>query len=104
MPSAAKFAGGKYAYRICDICGVAYHYAELRGTTVRGKPTGMLACPICWDADHPQNFLPEVVHMDAVALVDARPEDYYQSRILPHWRPCDSLPVGIALGQVEVLT
>ena len=104
MPSAAKFATGKYAFRICDICGVSYRYGELRVTTVRGKATGFLACPICWDADHPQNFLPEVVRMDAEALIDARPEDYYQSRILPHWRPTDTLPMGIALGQVEVLT
>ena len=104
MPAAAKFATGKFALRVCDICGVSYRYHELRATTVRGKPTGLLACTICWDLDHPQNFLPEAVHMDAEALIDARPEDYYQSRILPHWRPADALPVGVALGQVEVLT
>jgi hypothetical protein len=104
MPGAAKFAIGKYAFGICDVCGVSYHLNELRATTVRGKPTGILACPVCWDLDHPQNFLPEAVHADAEALRISRPENDYASRILPHWRPCDALPVALALGQVEVLT
>jgi hypothetical protein len=104
MPGAIKFATGKYAFGICDVCGVSYRLSELKGTTVRGRPTGILACPICWDLDHPQNFLPEVVHADAEALRVARPEDMYKSRILPHWRPCDALPVSLAIGQVEVLT
>lgn len=104
MPGAIKFATGKYSYGICDICGVAYRLSELRGTTVRGRPTGLLVCPVDFDIDHPQNFLPEVLHADAEALRNARPEDMYASRILPHWRPCDALPVGVAIGQVEVLT
>lgn len=104
MPASAKYAAGKYAKGICDICGVGWLLNELRGTTIRGKPTHLLACPICWDADHPQNFLPDAIQMDAEALRDPRPEDYYQSRILPHWRPCDALPMSTALGDVEVLT
>ena len=104
MPGAAKFATGKYAKGICDVCGVAYLLNELRTTTVRGKPTHVMACPICWDADHPQNFLSEVVHADAEALREARPEDFYASRILPHWRPSDALLLSTALGEVEVLT
>jgi hypothetical protein len=104
MPGAVKFATGKYALGICDICGVRYMLSELRMTTVRGRPTGLLVCPIDFDQDHPQNFLPEVLHADAEALRYARPEDFYQSRILPHWRPSDALLLGIALGEVEVLT
>jgi hypothetical protein len=104
MPAAVKFATGKYAKGICDVCGVSYLLSELQTTTVRGKATHILACPICWDADHPQNFLPEAIHPDAEALRDPRPEDYYASRILPHWRPCDALPMSSAIGQVEVLT
>jgi hypothetical protein len=104
MPGAIKYATGKYAYGVCDICGVSYRLSELKGTTVRGRPTGLLVCPIDWDADHPQNFLPEVLQADAEALRNARPEDMYKSRILPHWRPCDALPVSLAIGQVEVLT
>jgi hypothetical protein len=105
MPSAtAKFATGKYALGICDICGVRYLLSELRGTTIRGKPTGLLVCPIDFDNDHPQNFLSDAIHIDAEALRNPRPEDYYSSRILPHWRPCDALPVTLSLGDVEVLT
>jgi hypothetical protein len=104
MPAAAKFASGKFAKGICDVCGVGYMLFELRMTTIRGQPTHIMACPTCWDLDHPQNFLPYAVHMDAEALRLPRPEDYYMSRILPHWRPCDALPSTIELGDVEVQT
>lgn len=104
MPTGAKFATGKYALGICDICGFRYMLAELRGTTIRGKPTNLLSCPTCWDLDHPQNFIPDAIHADAEALRVARPEDYYQSRILPHWYPVDALLLGVLLGDVEVLT
>jgi hypothetical protein len=104
MPVSAKFASGKYAFRICDICGVSYRYDEMREMTVRGKRTHLLACPICWDVDHPQNFLPQSLVFDPQALRDPRPDYNYQSRILPHWRPCDSFPMVTALGTVEVTT
>jgi hypothetical protein len=104
MPGTIKFATGKYALGICDICGVSYRLAELRGTTVRGRPTHLLACPICFDEDHPQNFLPEAIQMDAEALRVARPDNFYESRILRHWRPADAFVLRLAVGQVEVLT
>ena len=104
MPGVIRYATGKYALGICDVCGVSYYLNELRTTTVRGRPTHILACPICWDPDHPQNFLPEAMHVDAEALRDPRPEDYYASRILPHWRPADAFPMTMAIGEVEVLT
>lgn len=103
MP-APKFATGKYALGICDICGVSNPLNELRFTTVRGRSTGLLACPICWDPDHPQNFLPLVVQADAEALRFARPEDDTASRRLPHWRPSDSFPMTSYIGEVEVST
>jgi|SRR5579862_4938735 len=104
MPASAKFAVGKYAKGICDVCGISYLLSELRGTTIRGWPTHILSCPTCWDLDHPQNFLPQAIHMDAEALRVPRPEFFYASRILPHWRPCDALVLSVLLGQVEVLT
>jgi hypothetical protein len=104
MPGAIKYATGKHAYGVCDICGVSYRLVELRGTTVRGRPTGLLVCPIDFDPDHEQNFLPEALTVDAEALRNPRPEDMYRSRILPHWRPCDALPMSLTLGEVEVLT
>jgi hypothetical protein len=104
MAVSAKFATGKYAKGICDICGVAWLLRELRTTTVRGRATNLLSCPICWDPDHPQNFLPEAIHVDAEALRNPRPENYYTSRILPHWRPADAVVLQTALGDVEVVT
>jgi hypothetical protein len=104
MPASAKFATGKYALGICDVCGVRYMLSELRATTIRGRRTGILSCPICWDADHPQNFLPEALTVDAEALRISRPEDYGPSRILWHWRPADSVALQTALGDVEVVT
>ena len=104
MAVSAKFATGKYAWGICDVCGVRCVLGQLRTTTIRGKATNILSCPICWDLDHPQNFLPEAIHVDAQALRNPRPEYYYTSRILPHWLPVDAVPVALALGQVGVTT
>ena len=103
MPALSKYATGKYAHAICDICGVSYRYGELRMTTVRGRPTQLMACPICWDPDHPQNFLPQALQIDAEALRNARPEDYGPSRILRHWRPCDAFAIEVQLGDVEAV-
>lgn len=69
-----KFASGRYAWGICDICGIRCQLLELKGTTVRGKRTGSLACPTCWDLDHPQNFLDRYVTTDPQALRDPRPD------------------------------
>lgn len=69
-----RFAAGKYAWGMCDICGIRTPYREMKPTTIRGHLTGLRACPVCWDPDHPQNFLPYYVTVDAVALRDARPD------------------------------
>ena len=78
-----KFAQGKYAWGICDICGIRYKLTGLRETTIRQRRTGLLSCPTCWDPDHAQNFLDRFVVADAQALRRARPDTgKYQSRIL----------------------
>ena len=74
MAHSNKFASGKYAWGMCDICGIRYKLLELRGTTIRGKATNLLACPTCWDPDHPQNFLDRYIVADAQALRRARPD------------------------------
>jgi len=74
MAHAAKFATGKYAWGMCDVCGIRCKLLELKGTTVRGRATGLLSCPTCWDPDHPQNFLDRYVTMDPQALQRARPD------------------------------
>jgi hypothetical protein len=74
MAHSAKFASGKYAWAMCDVCAIRCKYRDLRETTIRGKPTGVLACPNCWDSDHPQNFLSYYVTTDPQALRHARPD------------------------------
>ena len=88
---ANKFASGKYAWAMCDICAIRCRYRDLRPTTKMGRLTGLLACPTCWDPDHPQNFLPYAVTTDAQALEHARPDTgLAASRVLrpnANWPP-----------------
>jgi hypothetical protein len=74
MARSAKFATGQYAWGMCDICGIRDKLLTLKGTTIRGKATGLLACETCWDPDHPQNFLDRYVTNDPQALQRARPD------------------------------
>lgn len=74
MAHSNKFASGRWAWGMCDICGIREKLLRLKETTVRGKGTGLLACPTCWDPDHPQNFLDRAVVADAQALRNARPD------------------------------
>lgn len=70
----SKYATGKYAIGLCDICGFQYKLTDLRMPSVRGRPTGLLSCPTCFDPDHPQNFLGLVKVNDPQAVKDARPD------------------------------
>ncbi|HEX4593989.1 MAG TPA: hypothetical protein VH157_06925 [Bryobacteraceae bacterium] len=79
MAHSTKFASGKYANAICDVCSMRVKYVDLRETTIRGKRTGILACPVCWDKDHPQNFLSQYITTDAQALRHARPDTGLQA-------------------------
>lgn len=74
MAVSPKFATGKYAWGMCDICGIRAKLLSMRPTTRMGRPTGLLACETCWDPDHPQNFLPKYVVTDPQALRNARPD------------------------------
>lgn len=68
------FASGKWALALCDRCGQTYKLKELKVETVRGRPTSIKTCPVCWDADHPQNRLGETPVNDPQALRDPRPD------------------------------
>ena len=79
MANRPKFASGKYAWGMCDICGVRCKYIELREPTIRGKRTGLLVCPTDYDPDHPQNFLSRYISTDPQALRHARPDTGLQA-------------------------
>lgn len=74
MPRSAKFASGRYAWGMCDTCGIRYKLLDLTPQFIRGRRTGMLSCSTCNDPDHPQNFLDKYVTVDPQALRNARPD------------------------------
>lgn len=71
---AARFASGKNALGLCDICGFNQKLVELRTVFQKGKDTHLKACKTCWDADHPQLRLGEYIVEDPQALRDPRPD------------------------------
>ena len=69
-----KFATGKYALGICDVCGFQYKLLSLKEVINNEQPTGMLACKTCWDPDHPQNMQGKYPVFDPEALRNPRPD------------------------------
>jgi len=67
-----RFAAGKRALGICDVCGFKYKLKQLRSVVTRGQITGIKACPACWDADHPQSKQGMYPVHDPQALRDPR--------------------------------
>ena len=105
MSIASKWAQGKFAWAICDICGVRVRYKDLKYPTSMGYALGLAVCPTCYDPDHPQNFLPKMLRVDAEALKGARPDTgLAASRREKHWWPVDSIPLVVTVGDVEVIT
>jgi hypothetical protein len=85
MAISPKFATGKYAWGICDRCGISARLHDLRVETQMGRSTNLKTCPSCWDPDHPQNFLPKFVQNDPQALRGARPDtgDPQSQQLIP---------------------
>lgn len=83
MAVSPKFASGRYAWGNCDRCGIRARLLTLRLESKLGRQIAIRTCESCWDADHPQNFLPKFVQNDPQALRWARPDTGAQpSRIL----------------------
>lgn len=70
----SRFASGKIALGLCDVCGFQYKLKELRTTVRKGWDTNIKACPTCWDPDQPQLKLGEFRVDDPQALRDPRPD------------------------------
>lgn len=66
------YADGKKALGICDICGFSYKLRQLKSVVRNRVKTGLLACPTCWDEDHPQYELSRLRIEDAQAIRDPR--------------------------------
>jgi hypothetical protein len=69
-----RYASGKKALAICDVCGLQYKLRELKSLIVKGRDTNVKACPECWDPDHPQLHLGEYPVDDPQALRNPRPD------------------------------
>jgi hypothetical protein len=59
---------------MCDRCGIRHKLLDLREETIRGRKKNNRVCPVCWEPDHPQNFLDKAVTVDPQALEHARPD------------------------------
>jgi len=73
-----RFASGKKAIAECDICAQRYQLKQLRKLVVKGKNINALACPECWNPDHPQLMLGTFPIDDPQALRDPRPDVSYK--------------------------
>ena len=81
---ATRFASGKKALGVCDICGFTYRLRELKNLIVKNRDTNMKACPECWNPDQPQLMLGSFPVDDPQALRNPRPDtnQYASSRAL----------------------
>ena len=74
------FASAKNSIAECDVCGFRYRLRELRALVIKTKNTNIMACPECWDPDHPQLQLGMYANnvVDPQAVRNPRPDlSYY---------------------------
>lgn len=76
MPN--RFASGKHTIAECDVCGQRYKLRKLRELIVKTKKTNILACPECWNPDHPQLQLGMYPVEDPQAVRNPRPDATYR--------------------------
>lgn len=108
----ARYASGKNARAVCDVCGDEVRYVELRPVIVARVRTGVRACKQCWDADHPQNN-PRPLVADAEMLRHPRPDRSDMMDIQWGWSPVgggmipgltpNRLHLQCQVGHVEVV-
>ncbi len=103
----SEFAVGKSALGDCDICGFTYKLHQLKELTIATKPTNLLACPTCWNEDHPQLLLGmySSLFIDPQSLRNPRPQnDEIGSDIQWGWNPVGYTdPVGEIQSTLEAV-
>ena len=73
----SRFASGKRAFGFCDVCGFRYDLKLFKRLVIKTKNVNVLACPECWNKDHPQLQLGMYVVSDPQALRNPRPDNTY---------------------------
>jgi hypothetical protein len=77
---ANQFSSGKHSIAECDVCGFRYKLTELKPLVIKTKQVNILACPTCWDPDHPQLQLGMYPVEDPQAVRNPRrDQSYWQS-------------------------
>lgn len=74
---ANQFSSGKHSIAECDICGFRYKLKELKPLVIKTKQVNILACPTCWDPDHPQLQLGMYPVEDPQAVRNPRRDQSY---------------------------
>jgi hypothetical protein len=72
-----RFASGKKAIAMCDICGQQFKLKELKTEVIKTKNVNILACRECWSPDHPQLQLGMFPVDDPQALRNPRRDNTY---------------------------
>lgn len=75
MPN--QFSSGKFSISECDVCGQRFKLKQLRSLVIKRKKTNIMACPECWNPDHPQLLLGETPVNDPQAVRNPRPDVSY---------------------------
>lgn len=98
------YASGHKAIAECDICGFRYYLRRLRAIVTKNRITNIMACPECWNEDHPQNSLGSLRILDPQAIRNPRPDfaGYAASRALRI--QAKGFTAKSALGTVTVTT
>ena len=97
-----RFAAGKRALGLCDVCGFQYKLSKLRTTVRKGKDTNLLSCPTCWDPDHPQLQLGSRPVYDPQALRNPRPDTAELAQVRAIIVPVTPVSTGVWVGSVMV--
>ena len=72
-----RYASGRIAIAMCDICGFRYRLRDLKEQVIKTKRVNILACRECWSPDHPQLQLGMYPVDDPQALRNPRRDTTY---------------------------
>jgi hypothetical protein len=97
-------ASGHNAKGVCDVCGFTYRLRELKNVIIKGRQTNIKACSECWDLDHPQLKLGEVLVRDPQSLRDPRPDNGQYGASRAQIQPVLAVVGTMFVGTVTVET
>jgi len=94
---------------ICDRCGLRFRLKTLKEEDILGKKTGMLVCPRCYDASHPQLDTRNVRTDDKQTVRNSRSDsrEHAEARKFYGFNPVGGEASGrlvVEMGRVTVTT